>query len=650
MKRFILFVLAFLLIDNAMSQSDWDFSAEAPTGQILYYKIDNTDTAVYVTFPSISEYHNSYVGYAKPTGSLIIPSSVVNNGTTYIVTSIGSSAFYGCTGLISVIIPNSVTGIGASAFYGCSGITTLGLSSNLTFIGSGAFQNCTNLAGNVTIPNSVTSIGYGAFKYCYGLTSVTIPNSVTSIGNEAFSNCTGLTSVTIPNSVTSICESTFSNCLNLISLTIPNSVTSIGNGAFEGCTGLTSVIFNADSCASAGGDYYNRAFLDCSNINTFSFGNTVKIIPSYLCAEMSNLTSVTIGDSVASIGDQAFSRCTGLTSVTIPNSVTSIGINAFEQCTGLTSVTIPNSVTGIGNGTFYGCTGLTSVTIPNSVTNIGNSAFSYCTGLTSVTIPNSVASIGDYAFYGCTGLTSVTIPNSVTSIGGNAFQDCDHITNISFGNGLQNIGTNAFKGCTQVVRIKSFATIAPTIESSTFSDLSDNVIVNVPCGYTSAYENAAYWHRFDIQEDLMYNFSATSRDPSRGTVQIINTPTCDNAEAEIQANPYHGYHFSRWSDGNTEAHRYLVVLQDTAIEAIFLAEGETEGIDDVNTDGINVWSAEGRIHVSLDGEPVKEFHVYDLMGREVFHAKHAPETPALPRGVYLVKVSTLPAKKVVVIR
>ena len=111
--------------------------------------------------------------------------------------------------------------IGEEAFYGCSGLTS------------------------ITIPNSVTSIGYYAFMGCSGLTSITIPNSVISIGDYAFEGCSGLTSVTIGNSVTSIGNRAFYSCGSLTSVTIGNSVTSIGEGAFMGCSALTSVyLFN----------------------------------------------------------------------------------------------------------------------------------------------------------------------------------------------------------------------------------------------------------------------------------------------------------------------------------------------------------------------------------------------------------------------
>ena len=83
-------------------------------------------------------------------GDLVLNGSVVYNGETYQVVTIGNYAFYNCSGLTSVTIPNSVTSIGQSAFYNCSGLTSL------------------------TIPNSVTSIGYGAFGGCSGLTSINV--------------------------------------------------------------------------------------------------------------------------------------------------------------------------------------------------------------------------------------------------------------------------------------------------------------------------------------------------------------------------------------------------------------------------------------------------------------------------------------------
>ena len=66
----------------------------------------------------------------------------------------------------------------------------------MTSIGKSAFVGCSGLT-SITIPNSVTSIGESAFLGCSGLTSITIPNSVTSIGNRAFESCSGLTSITV---------------------------------------------------------------------------------------------------------------------------------------------------------------------------------------------------------------------------------------------------------------------------------------------------------------------------------------------------------------------------------------------------------------------------------------------------------------------
>ena len=345
-------------------------------------------------------------------GDIVIPESITYNASKYSVTSIGDWAFYECSGLTSITIPNSVTSIGERAFSSCSGLTS------------------------ITISNSVTSIGEYAFCLCTGLTSITIPNSVTSIGNGAFTSCTGLTSITIPNSVTSIGSSAFDGCSGLTSVTIPNSVTSIGRGAFSGCSGITQAIIVNDMFV----------YLPTGYEGHYSIPENISSIIARAFGECSGLTSVTIPNSVTSIGEDAFYKCSGLTSVTIPNSVTSIAGGAFWSCSGLTSVTIPNSVTSIGEYAFWRCSSLTSVTIPNSVTSIAKGAFSSCYGLTSVTIPNSVTSIGEYAFSHCSSLTSVTIPNSVTSIGRDAFNECNSIKKLYYDCTVNpNIDSNVLK-------------------------------------------------------------------------------------------------------------------------------------------------------------------------------------------------------------
>ncbi len=180
-------MLVFLMLLTSMTALAYNFKSDG-----LYYNIlSETDRTVEVTY-----YRNDGYGsyYNDAYGDIEIPSKLIYDRKTYKVTSIGKYAFYKCSGLTSVTIPNSVTSIGISAFYNCSGLTS------------------------VTIGNSVTSIGYYAFDGCYGLTSVTIPNSVTTIVQSAFSNCRGLTSVTIGNSVTSIGKYAFSGCSKLTSI------------------------------------------------------------------------------------------------------------------------------------------------------------------------------------------------------------------------------------------------------------------------------------------------------------------------------------------------------------------------------------------------------------------------------------------------
>ena len=239
----------------------------------------------------------------------------------------------------------------------------------VTSIESKAFYNCTSLT-SVTIPDSVTSIGGYAFNGCYSLTSVTIPDSVKRMGSRAFNGCHSLTIYCEAKSKPSGWDSYWNDSNR------PVVWDCKANGTTE--EGLCWAQKSNDEIIIAGYTGTNPSVEIPSTINSLP----VTSIGEGAFARCTSLTSATIPDSVTSIGYRAFYNCISLTSIEIPNSVTSIGEDAFALCASLTSVTIPDSVKTIGDRAFYYCTSLTSIEIPNSVTSIGNSVFDYCRLLT----------------------------------------------------------------------------------------------------------------------------------------------------------------------------------------------------------------------------------------------------------------------------
>ena len=529
-----------LLLSVAVGLSAYDFMVDG-----LCYNITSS-TAPYtveVTY-EYEQYPNGAIYRSMTTAN--IPESVTCNNRVYRVTSIGDSAFYYCTKLASITIPNSVTSIGISAFLGCMGLTSITIPNGVTSIGKSAFSECTGLT-SITIPNGVTSIGESAFYECRGLTSITIGNSVTSIGEFAFKRCSRLTSIiwnakacsdfisnntpfyrnsnfdlrsqitsfVFGDSVQYIPTSLCNGLRNLTSITIPNSVTSIGESAFDGCTGLTTITIGNSVT-------YLSGFSGCTSLTSVTIPNSVTSIGNYAFSGCTGLTSVTIGNSVKSIGKQVFRGCSSLTSIIwnakncndfssentpfynghyasdnfdIRPQITSFVFGDSVQhipnglCSGmsnLTSITIPSSVTSIGDYAFKDCTGLTSITIPNRVTYL--SGFSGCIGLTSVTIPSSVTSIGKSAFSHCTGLTYVTIPNSVTSIGGSAFYGCTGLTSVTIGNSVTSIGDYAFEDCSSLTSI-AIPDSVTSIGKSAFSHCTGLTYVTIPNSVTSIGDN-----------------------------------------------------------------------------------------------------------------------------------------------------------------
>ena len=322
-KRLISLLVAVCMMITMLPLSAVTAFAEdtsAPTGTASYgdyeydYTINTEDgTATITKFlgPDAS---------TKSTGSYKI--EIPAKFGDYTVTGIGNRAFYCCSDLTEVTIPQSVTSIGERAFAACRNLDSVTINDAATSIGNRAFTECP-LTTTLSLGKKITTIDDYAFYDCRGLTSVTIPPSVTSIGDDAFLQCIHLKTLSfgenIKTNIETIGDDAFYYCIELESVTIPQSVTSIGNDAFGQCHDLQSLTIK-DAATSIG----HRAFLGCTSLETISLGENIK-----------------------TIGYHAFNSCTSinLTNVTIPENVTTIRPGTFDYCTHLEYIMLPAGLT-----------------------------------------------------------------------------------------------------------------------------------------------------------------------------------------------------------------------------------------------------------------------------------------------------------------
>jgi len=371
-----------------------------------------------------------------------------------------SSAFYECTSLTSVTIPDTITSIGNLGFYNCTSLTSITIPDAVTSIGDWAFCNCTSLA---TISISTSSLLTSFGDLCFTDTpcsTIYFPDNLSSIGDSCFSGCSNLNNIEVSenNNYFSILNGVLMNKdqtslvlfpRNLTSFVLPDTVTSINFSAFYECTALQTLTISGNSALTTIG---GSAFTDCTNLTSVYLPSGIISIGSRAFYNCSSITSITLPSSLTTLGEYAFYGCISFTDINIPAGITSM-LGAFQNCSSLETITFEeNSVlTNIGDNTFYKCTNLSSITVPDTVTNISKNAFQECSSLTTVTFStnSSLSSIGVKAFYKCSNLTSILIPDSVLSIGDNAFDYTSNLTTvtISMNSNLTTIGSETFEYC-----------------------------------------------------------------------------------------------------------------------------------------------------------------------------------------------------------
>lgn len=356
---------------------------------------------------------------------------------------IGDSAFYGCTSLESITLPDDLTSIGSLAFCGCSALTEITLPDGVSRIGTSAFRYCTSLA-RVNVPEGVTILDIYTFADCPSLTQLTLPESLTVIGGSAFEH-SGITSLHIPEGVERIVGRAFYECGALTEITLPDTLTSIGDNAFYRCSSLESI--RVPDAVTA---IENRTFYGCSSLTSAVLGDGVTSIGDSAFYQCASLTHLSVGKGLESIDSLAFYGCEALNELYIED----IGAWCAVQCKSVASTPLQN-----GGTIFVGGEVLTELVVPEGVERIGSFAFYGCSGLTSVYIGNSVKSIGDSAFYGCIGLKNVTVDEGTKTIADNAFHDCFALERILLPGSLQKIGAKVFDGCKRLTRIEFNGTV-----------------------------------------------------------------------------------------------------------------------------------------------------------------------------------------------
>ena len=310
--------------------------------------------------------------------SITLCDSALRRDNELIPFTVGSSAFYGCENLTSLVIEGSdkLTVVGSYAFYGCYKLEALPQWEALTTVGNYAFYGCRSLTAFV-LPATVRSVGVSIIGDCIALTSLTVGsynfyNDNNAMGSVAVSNLFSI-------------ESVYYNELTESGI-VANSALYVTDNYYYIPKTLSSVVYN------------NVVSLAAKTFDGWK---------SLVSAEINFRNSALPSTSFA-IGASAFNGCTKLATITIGNvnNVQSVGSYAFAN-TAISEIALSNKLTTIAEGTFKGCSNLQSVAILSAVNVIGASAFEDCSVLQTVALPSQLRQVSANAFANCTKLATV---------------------------------------------------------------------------------------------------------------------------------------------------------------------------------------------------------------------------------------------------
>lgn len=511
----------------------------------------------------------------------------------YGVTSIGTSAFTGCSNVQQINIPDSVEHIDPYAFSFCKGLHTVKLPASLTLISEDLFAECANLK-NIDIPGSVTEIGANAFLRCTAFSLTELPDGIKSIGAAAFANCGRIESLTLPETLESIGNAAF-NGTAIDKASFDGTLEEWAAIGGDGCgIARDKIDFLKHVCDFSGGWEYDehKHWQSCSCGKTQNEGehtgdgDTCTVCDAALSEALGSgsidgglswslsrsgaltisgsgkmpdfssvanaapwdkqkdkIQSAVIESGVQNISGGAFSGCTALEKVSISDTVAQIDLNAFDGCTSLAAFEVAE-----GNKAFLSVGGVlfsadkellrypvgksADYTVPSGTVAIAGGAFKDCAKLESLVIPDSVTAIGESAFENCAALKRITLPKNITKLEASCFSGCTALAEIALPDSVKTLGEKVFSGCAALksVKIPAEVTVIPT---EAFSGCSSLESITIPKSVSHINERA-----FDGCTALKkVDYLGSDTDWSRVTKETGNN-ALDNAEKSFTRTDY----------------------------------------------------------------------------------------------------------------
>ena len=379
----------------------------------------------------------------------------------------------------------------------------------------------------------------------------------------------------------------------------PLEFDSIGNSYWTGYAQPTGMLFIPDRVVYNNNVYHvtkvgEEAFMNCLSITSVIISNSVDTIERKAFAFDFMIDEISWGVSLLYMGDSALFGCGRVEVIIVippdytgptPSVTAWVGRGAFGGCN-FGSFTYGGS--SISSGTYSGNSYLNYFYYSGIILTIDDYAFEGCEGLSVFTwiagipeirIPRTIQSIGNAAFGNCIAITRVCYEaDSCTYMGNDSlpvFMNDINISSLTIGEHVRWIPSYAFLGCFGLDTIWSYSMEAPMLGVDVFRDIPANIPVYIPCGSLASYTSR--WPHFTNFIELYDGaLSVSSANILMGSANVIVSPSC-GVNGEIAAVPSYGYHFTCWSDSDTNNPRSIAVADgDSVYMTAFFERNEYE--------------------------------------------------------------------------